>query len=306
METIRQVQHWMNGHEHFVSVVLAIFGCMVGSFLNVVIHRLPLEQSIVKPRSRCPACENQIAWYDNIPILSFLWLGFCCRHCRKPISWRYPLVEALTGTMTVLLFLRFGASLAFLVYFLFVASLIAITFIDLDHRIIPNEISLGGIVVFFVLSFLGPTDFWKDSLIGIGAGGGGLFLIAWTYSLIRGREGMGMGDVKLMAMFGAVFGGWLPLLFIIMLASMQGVIVTVGMVLVGVKLKPPLPEEVELEQAAQERTATENNQEQEEEKEEEEVGFMAAAIPFGPFLSLAAVEFMFFGQYFYDLLSGRA
>ena len=326
MEGIEQIQALMVEHRWPVAGALFFFGSMVGSFLNVVIHRLPDdEQSIVKPRSRCPACGQTIRWYDNIPILSFLILRARCRACSAHISWRYPLVEALTGFLLVALFFQFGPTRAVPIHFAFTAALVAISFIDFDLRIIPNEISLPGILVGFGCSFLAREGFWIESLIGAAVGGGGLLLISLAFQLIRGKEGMGMGDVKLLGMLGAWLG-WRSLLFIVMWASLQGVAVTVVLWLIpGVKLQAPLPEEWEEEEAREKQREREREEErlkaspegtegieaenkekeEEEEEEEEEVGFMGAAIPFGPFLALAAVEYLFFGQIFFDWLAGR-
>jgi leader peptidase (prepilin peptidase)/N-methyltransferase len=287
--------------------ILFLLGATVGSFLNVVIHRLPEPgRSIVRPRSACPACGAAIAWYDNVPLVSFLALRARCRACRAPISWRYPLVEALTGGLLVLLWWRFGLSAALGVHFAFSAALVAISFIDLDHRIIPNEISLPGILVGFGCSFLWP-GFWLDSLIGLVVGGGGLYLLSWGYALVRGRDGMGMGDVKLLAMLGAWLG-WRSLLFIVLFASLQGVLASVILVLAGVKLRPPLPEEDELEQDGEAASPPDglpaSPPGEPGDEPEEEVGFFSAAIPFGPFLALAAIEYLFLAEWFFGLLTG--
>jgi len=150
-------------------------GCCVGSFLNVCIYRLPQDLSVVFPRSFCPSCRVPIRAYDNIPLVSYLFLGGKCRNCGAGISWRYPLVEALAGGVALALFLKFGFSFAFLAYFVLAAALIVISFIDLDHRIIPDLISLPGIAVGFLLALIGPLATVKDSLIGILAGGGSLY-----------------------------------------------------------------------------------------------------------------------------------
>jgi leader peptidase (prepilin peptidase)/N-methyltransferase len=281
-------------------VMVFLFGATLGSFLNVVIHRLPRCESIVKPRSRCPGCDHLIRWYDNVPILSFFLLGRKCRDCGQPISFRYPLVEALTAGLALVLWLKLGLSKELGVHFAFTAALIATTFIDIDHRIIPNEISLPGILIGFACSFLWE-GFWVSSLIGLLAGGGGLLGISLLYSVIRGREGMGMGDVKLLAMLGAWLG-WQCLIFILLFASIQGVLLAVILWVSGVELKPPLPEEWEEEEEE------EGEKEKEKEKEPEEVGeepapsFLAAAIPFGPFLAVSAVEYIFLADWFYSLL----
>ncbi len=291
LSAVELFQFWAVTHRWMFAAGLFVLGTVVGSFLNVVIHRLPRDQSIIKPRSRCPHCGETIRWYDNVPLVSFALLRARCRFCKQKISWRYPLVELLTGALLVAIFIRFGPTRALPIHFAFSAALVAVSFIDLDHRIIPNEISLPGILLGFGCSFLAREGFWVESLIGIGVGGGGLLLLSLAYALIRGREGMGMGDIKLLAMLGAWLG-WRSLLFIVLFASLQGVAASVGLALAGVKLKPPLPEEWEIEQ------------EQEEKKEEQEVGFLSAAIPFGPFLALSAVEYLFLGQIFFDWVSG--
>jgi leader peptidase (prepilin peptidase)/N-methyltransferase len=279
-----------------------LFGAAVGSFLNVVIHRLPRGESIVKPRSRCPACGEKIRWHDNLPILSFFLLGRKCRDCREPISWRYPLVEALAAGLALALWFKFGVSKELLVHFGFCAALIAITFIDIDHRIIPNQISLPGILIGFACSFLWE-GFWVDSLIGLLVGGGGLLLLSLIYSLIRGREGMGMGDVKLLAMLGAWLG-WQCLLFVLLFASVQGVLLALILWLSGVKLKPPLPEEWEQEEAEQDEQKDGVKREPGQAEEEPAPSFLLAAIPFGPFLAASAVEYVFLAEWFYGLLRG--
>lgn len=235
-----------------------IFGAVVGSFLNVCIYRLPAEKSIVFPPSACPSCGNRIRWYDNLPIISFLLLRARCRACRTPISWRYPLVEALNGLLTLLLFLKFGPSLTFLAFFLLCSSLVVITFIDLDHQIIPDSISLPGIVLGFIFSFLLPWNGWLNSLLGIVAGGGSLLLVAWLYEKLTGKEGMGGGDIKLLAMMGA-FLGWRSVPFIIFAASLVGSVIGVSLMLL--------------------------------QKKDGKL-----AIPFGPFLAFGAVLYIFYGR----------
>jgi leader peptidase (prepilin peptidase)/N-methyltransferase len=286
-------------YQALTGVLVFLFGATVGSFLNVVILRLPEDRSIVRPRSRCPGCGHAISWYDNIPILSFFLLKTRCRGCGQPISWRYPLVELLTALIALALWWRFDLSKELAVHFAFSAALIAVTFIDIDHRIIPNEISLPGILIAFGCSFMWEGH-WKDSLIGLLAGGGGLLVLSLFYSLIRGREGMGMGDVKLLAMLGAWLG-WQCLLFILLFASVQGVLASVIMLTAGVKLKPPLPEEWEGEE---QRDRPDGDAESGTEEPQEAVGFMVSAIPFGPFLALSAVEYLFLAEWFYGLIRG--
>ncbi len=208
-----------------------VFGLVVGSFLNVCIYRLPHGQSIVVPRSYCPECGHFIHWYDNIPVLSFLFLKGRCRFCSKKISFRYPLVELIAGGLSLLVYYKFGGGLPYLFYFLFLtAPLITITFIDLDHRIIPDLISIPGIPVGFLtsvlLSDLPLTKAALASLLGILTGGGSLFLISWFYEKLRQQEGIGGGDVKFAAMLGAFFG-WKGVLMILFLSSLLGSVVGV-------------------------------------------------------------------------------
>ena len=233
-------------------------GAVVGSFLNVCICRLPKDESVVVPASHCTTCDYQIRWYDNIPIVSYLWLRGRCRRCGQRISAQYPLVELLNGALALALFLKFGPGLVFAVLFLFCSALVVVTFIDLEHRIIPDAITLPGIVLGFAVSFLFPRLGWLNSLIGIVAGGGSLLLIAYLYQALAKKEGMGGGDIKLLAMMGAFFG-WQSILFIIFAASLVGSLVGITVMLL------------------QKKDAT-------------------LAIPFGPFLASAAVLYIFYGQ----------
>jgi leader peptidase (prepilin peptidase)/N-methyltransferase len=241
----------------FLYVVVALFGAAIGSFLNVCIWRIPEGNSIVSPPSHCPACGHEIRFYDNIPVVSYLLLGGRCRDCNEKISLRYPLVELITAVMAALLFWKYGLSLKFLASFLFVAALIVITFIDLDHQIIPDVISLPGIPIFFLAALFVMGLPLLETLLGILIGGGSLYLVAACYELITKREGMGGGDIKLLAMLGA-FLGWKSLLFIVMVSSFLGALV--GITLMIWKGRD-----------------------------------MKYAVPFGPFLSIAAVAYIFFG-----------
>ena len=166
------------------------FGAIIGSFLNVCIVRLPEERSVVRPPSHCP-----VAWYDNVPVVSYVLLRGSCRTCGTRISPLYPVVELLTGGLAVALWLRLGPTLAFAGYFAFIAALVTITFIDLDHRIIPDVISLPGIVVGLAVSLVSPLTTPLDAVLGALAGGGVLLAIAFGYQAIRGQEGMGGGDI---------------------------------------------------------------------------------------------------------------
>ncbi|MDF1615398.1 prepilin peptidase [Desulfurivibrio dismutans] len=209
-----------------------VLGAVVGSFLNVVILRLPASmlgaaENIIWPASRCPQCKTSLAWYDNIPIVSFVLLRRRCRACGGKISWRYPLVEAAMAGLALALLLRFGPTLDWLIYFIFSAALLAIFFIDLDHQLIPDVISLPGIAMGFAASFGLSGVTWPDAGLGIVLGGGTFYLVALGYSLATGREGMGGGDIKLLAMLGA-FLGWQALPFIILASSLLGLVVGIG------------------------------------------------------------------------------
>lgn len=243
---------------YFLLICAFVFGAVIGSFLNVCIYRIPAGQSIVSPPSSCPDCGRRIRWYENIPILSYLFLLGRCAGCKKPISIRYPLVEALNGLLFVLIFYSFGFSWATPVYSLFVSMLVVITFIDLDHQIIPDMISLPGIGIGFACSFLIPWVGWLDSLLGIVLGGGLLLLIAMGYEYLAKREGMGGGDIKLLAMLGA-FMGWKAIFPIVFIASLVGTLIGVPVMLLGKK-------DTKL------------------------------ALPFGPFLSFAAIIYLLWGD----------
>ena len=240
------------------SVFTFVFGAVVGSFLNVCICRMPKNESVVFPPSHCTKCDYQIRWYDNIPIASYLFLRGRCRRCGERISMQYPLVEFINGALSLALFMRFGLGFVFAVLFLFCCAMVVITFIDLEHQIIPDAITLPGIIVGFVVSFFIPQIGWINSLIGIVAGGGSLLLIAYLYQVFAKKDGMGGGDIKLLAMMGAFFG-WQAVLFIIFAASMVGSVIGIGVML------------------AQKKDST-------------------LAIPFGPFLASAAVLYIFCGS----------
>lgn len=186
-----------------------------------------MGMSVVSPPSRCPSCESSIRWFQNIPILSWLLLRGRCAVCKQPIACRYPFVEALNGLLFVLAFFRFGFTSEAIVYAILSSLLLVVTFIDLDHRIIPNVISLPGVIAGFVCAlFFLPTITWQDSLFGILLGGGLLWGVAFGYKLLTGVDGMGMGDVKLLAMIGA-FLGWKLVLPTIFLGSLAGTVVGV-------------------------------------------------------------------------------
>jgi leader peptidase (prepilin peptidase) / N-methyltransferase len=251
----------------FALITIFIFGAIVGSFLNVCISRIPNGESIIHPPSHCPKCRAAIPFYCNIPLLSYLFLRGRCRACGERISFRYFAVELLMASLAVALFYQFGFGLAFILGFVFIAALIVISFIDLDVRIVPDVISLPGIVVGLLLSIIGhyllrdplgivPTPL--GALLGVLLGGGFLLAVAWAYERFTGVEGMGGGDIKLLAMIGA-FLGWPAIPLTIFLSSLGGSVIGVGFMLAkGVDRR--------------------------------------FALPFAPFLCLGAVVYLFFGR----------
>ena len=263
-------------------IFVFIFGSIVGSFLNVCIHRMPLEESVVRPRSHCPNCKKLIPWYDNIPFLSYILLRGQCRFCNEKISPRYFVVEFLTALFFLIFYLRFGFSFDLIFYSVFVCGLIIATFVDIPHRIIPDQISVGGIVVGFLFSVIKSFSLkpvaWSlrpetlirqpilDSFLGIIIGGSIIWLTGFLFDLIYFKllknppiqgetESMGGGDVKLLAMIGA-FLGYKSVLITFFIAPFFGA--TVGIINMLIK-KDHL-------------------------------------IPYGPFLSLAAVISIFWAD----------
>ena len=225
---------------HLLEIFAFVFGACIGSFLNVCIYRIPEGKSIVYPPSACPQCGYVLRFYDNIPIISYILLRARCRRCHIHIPMRYPLVEFITGIAALAVFLKFGPTPAAGIYFLFIAVLLVITYIDIDHQIIPAILSLSG-----------------DALIGILAGGGTLYVVAVGYQLLTKRDGMGGGDIKLLAMIGALIG-WQGILFTIFVSSLSGT-------LVGLLLTLPAGRS------------------------------MKSRLPFGPFLAAGAIAYVFFG-----------
>ena len=240
-----------------IKIWVLLVGMAVGSFLNVCIYRLPRSLSLIHPPSMCPSCQTKIPFYDNVPVASYLWLRGRCRHCGAAFSLRYPLVELVSGLFAVAVFARYGFSWESLFLYSLVGALLVITFIDIDHQIIPDVITYPGIGVGFVTSLLLGHITYKESLIGILLGGGILLLVAWGYYLLTKREGMGGGDIKLLAMIGA-FLGWKGAIFTIFAGSAIGTVAGVALAL---------------------RTG----------------GGRKLAIPFGPFLSVGALLYLFFG-----------
>lgn len=248
-----------------MGLVAFLLGAVWGSFLNVCIWRLPRGISLLRPRSFCPSCGAKIRAYDNIPLLSFFLLRGKCRACGTPISWRYPLVEALTAFLALLCYLAFPLGEA-LLYFLFCSALLVASFIDIDHRIIPDEISLGGTGAGVFFSLLEITVPLSDALFGIAVGAGGLLLVGGLYKALRKQEGIGGGDVKLMGMIGAFLGAK-GVLFSLFSGSVMGAVF--GLVMIW------------------KRGAD-----------------MKYQIPFGPFLSFGAFLYLFWGEPLFKVFSG--
>jgi leader peptidase (prepilin peptidase)/N-methyltransferase len=283
-----------------ITIIVFLLGICIGSFLNVCIYRMPAGESIVTPRSHCPKCNQMIAWYDNLPLLSYLILRGKCRHCKEPFSARYFMVELLTGICFLLIHWVFKSNpIAFFIYAMVTAGLIVITFIDIDHLIIPDEITLSGIVIGLLVSvvltffpYIGgdfviekPTilTLWAgpyipivNSLIGAAFGGGILLLIAVIAKAILKKEAMGGGDIKLLAMAGA-FMGWQLVLLTLMIASLIGSIIgSIQLILIR--------------------------------KEDKETALTGHYIPFGPYLAFAAFVCILWGNmiidWYLNLLTG--
>jgi len=232
--------------------VAVLFGLIVGSFLNVCIYRLPRRESIAFPASHCPTCGAHIRPWDNVPVLAWLWLRGRCRDCHAPISWRYPLVEAVNGVAYGVIAARYGLSWEALAVAAFVSALLVVTLIDLDYQIIPDRISLPGIPLAWLAAVGLGSLTWLDATLGALLPAG-LFLAVFFLS----RGGMGLGDVKLVAMIGA-FLGWQLALLTILSAAVAGSLVGVAMMLFLGKGRK-------------------------------------TAVPFGPFLSLGAVVSLAWG-----------
>lgn len=240
----------------FLLISFFALGTIIGSFLNVIIHRLPLAESIVFPNSHCPHCQTAIKFYDNVPVLSWLLLGGRCRACRAPISFRYPLVELLTGVVFALIFWHDNLSFLLPFHILFGSAMIALIFIDAEHFYLPNLITYPGLVSALLIRLLFPIfllsapfedlsvaplsnsnlPLWLTSLsgavLGALAGGGFLWLIGWLWKQFRGVEAMGLGDVKMMFMVGALLG-WRLTILTIFLAALTGAVA--GVVLIALQ-----------------------------------------------------------------------
>jgi leader peptidase (prepilin peptidase) / N-methyltransferase len=249
----------MDTHLHlFLAISCFCFGAIVGSFLNVVIVRLPHDESLVYPPSRCPHCGHPIRGYDNIPLVSYLFLWGKCRDCGSRISVRYPLIEAVTAMLATALYLKDGITPASCVFFLFCAAMVVVFWIDYYHMIIPDVISLNGLAVGVIASTVQwiPGMTWSTSLLGALAGGLILYVPAVIYEKVRGVEGLGRGDIKLLAMIGA-FIGPVGVVFVLFFSSLTGCLAALVTLFRGAHSTTP--------------------------------------IPFGPFLTCSAVFFVFVG-----------
>lgn len=287
----------------FLAVSL-IMGLLVGSFCNVCVGRWPHGESVVSPRSRCPKCLNAIAWYDNIPLLSWLILAAKCRHCKAPISWQYPVVEAITGVLFVLVYLRFGMTLASPVYMLLAAAMVVVTFQDLADWTIPNEITLPGIPIglgLSVIAMIAPTAGFRvahpfEAIAGILLGFGILYGLDRIAILVLKKPGMGFGDVKLMAMLGA-FIGWQGVIGTLMLASVLGSTIGVAMILYF-RFRPATSVPADGEQAEAPASADENS-------EDDGISLGAHYLPFGPYIAIAGLVYLFVGPEFLAWYLGK-
>jgi len=255
----------------FTHAMSLSFGLVVGSFVNVVVARLPQGLSVTKPRSRCPSCEKGIAWYDNIPVLSYLYLRGKCRHCKKSISLRYPLIELMTAVVFLAAEVRYGWSpLLWIRDWPWIAILMAITFIDLEHRLIPDVLSLGGLALGLLTCWIGSSQLeplgWFSSITGALLGFSIFYLLAWSYQKFSGRSGLGGGDIKLLAMLGA-FLGPMAVLTTILISSVLGSVVGISWAWI--------------EKTMQRKPGAEQD-------------LMKASIPYGPFLVIGALYSYFF------------
>ena len=247
-------------------IAAAVFGACIGSFLNVVIYRVPLGQSLVTPPSRCPRCGYRLKWYDNIPVIGWLLLRGRCRECRNSISIQYPIVELVTAVLFVVIVWVTPPGPLLAGRLLLLCILIALFGIDLEHQILPNTITLPGIAAGLLLSTITIPPGLRDALIGTVLGGGVLYAIAWGYYWWRREEGLGMGDVKMLAMIGA-FLGWKMVLVTLVLSSFSGALIGVSLIAL-------------------------------------QRGSMKLALPFGTFLAAGAVAAMLVGQPLADWYAG--
>lgn len=245
------------------SIFATLLGLIWGSFFNVCIFRIPEGKSVVWKGSHCRSCKKTIRWFHNIPVLSFIFLKGKCSNCGHRISLQYPLIELASAILFLWTWNQYGPTWQGLLYTVFLSSLLIITAIDLEHMIIPDELSLSGIVLGFIASFLTHDILWWDSLLGAALGGGIFLAIAWIYEKVSKQEGLGGGDVKLLAMIGAWLG-YKSIPIVVVLSSAMGSVA--GLLVMAIKKRN-----------------------------------LKTAIPFGPFLALAALLYLILGQYLQPL-----
>lgn len=255
----------------YVTLLAFLFGACVGSFLNVCIYRIPEERSVVTPRSHCPECGHMIAWYDNLPMLSYVLLKARCRGCKTRISPRYFSVELLTAVLFLLVWLQYGFDLRTPVYWLAVSGLILGSFVDIDHMILPDRVTIGGMIAGVILSLVVPSLHGEAtmpaglvaSLKGLGLGYGLLWVVARVGRIAFKQDAMGLGDVKLMGAIGALLG-WQAVLFTVLVSSLLGSVVGLALVLIGGRE-------------------------------------WQSRIPYGPYIALAAIIWILYGHTWWDL-----
>lgn len=243
---------------YFSTIFFFLLGALLGSFANVVIVRLPAEESVVRPRSHCRQCRKPIAWYDNIPIASWIVRRGRCRFCGAAFSIRYPFVELLTAVLFAWFFQVDGWSWNLAEHLIFVFALVCCTFIDFDHMILPDEFTLSGIVIGLAGALINPDRSFWEAAIGFLIGGGFLWFMAWLYYAMTGKDGMGGGDIKLIAWIGAVLG-FKAIPYVILVSAVVGSIVGLAL-------------------AWKQREG------------------LKTAIPYGPYLALGAVSFLLGGR----------
>lgn len=243
---------------YFLPVLVFMVGLLMGSFFNVCIYRVPREQSILFPSSHCPSCDKQLTWLDLIPVFSWLLLRAKCRYCKNRISFRYPLVESITGLGFLFFFLKYGLSGSFLTYTILYSILIIATAIDMEFQIIPNGLVLTGTIAGVILALTGLSINWKDAVIGMLIGGGTYLLVALLSQLVLKKEGMGGGDIKLMGMIGLMIG-WRLTALSILLSIYAGGFIGGLLLLFGIKKR-------------------------------------GDAIPYGPFIAMGTIASVLFGN----------
>lgn len=281
-----------------LTVGLALLGLIFGSFLNVVIARVPEEQSIIRPRSRCPKCGHQLAWFENVPVFSWLALRARCRSCKEPISWRYPAVELLTGGLFLLCLQRFDWTYPLVPALMLVLLLVPLTFIDLEHWILPFELTLPGIALGLVLAWVAGVHVLIGSAIGAAVGFFAFWALEWLGQLVFKKEALGGGDKYLLALIGA-FLGWRPLLGVIFLASLQGGVIGSILLLVRGRAGPEVEPATALPEGGTGEGSPTDPKPADAAESEFDDGWEPGPtnIPFGPWLSIAALELLFLGPW---------